>query len=278
MKLATARIDGATHAVRVIGDALADLGAPDLDDFLARHSWREEAVAASEPVWSIADATFAPLVSRPSKIICVGLNYRRHIQEMGHTLPAYPTLFGKFADALIGATDDIERPGETVALDWEVELAVVIGDHIRRATTATAESAIAGFTVFNDITCRDWQSRTQQWLQGKTWQSTTPLGPFLVTPDELDGGVRPALEMRLMVDGVQMQAENTSDLLFDPVELVSYISTIVTLHPGDVIATGTPAGVGHAQQPPRYLVGGETVVAEIAGIGRMENRVVTAGK
>lgn len=277
MKLATARIDGATHAVRVLGDTLADLKSPDLDDFLARPSWREEAGAATEPVWSAVGAIFAPLVRRPSKIICVGLNYRQHILEMGHALPTYPTLFAKFPDALIGATDDIERPPETVALDWEVELAVVIGHTIRRANPVSAVSAIAGFTVCNDITCRDWQSRTQQWLQGKTWQSTTPLGPYLVTPDELDGGVRPALDMQLLVDGIQMQAENTSDLLFDPVELVAYISTIVTLHPGDVIATGTPAGVGHAQQPARYLVGGEIVVAEIAGIGRVENRVVNVG-
>jgi acylpyruvate hydrolase len=209
-------------------------------------------------------------------VVCVGLNYRNHIQEMGRDLPQHPTLFAKFADSLIGAHDDIVRPAETDAFDWEVELAVVIGAPVRRATTKQAEAAIAGFTVLNDITARDWQFRTREWLQGKTWDSTTPVGPWLVTPDEV-GGVRPALEVRLTVDGEVMQDDTTGDLLFDPVALVEYVSTVTRLNPGDLIATGTPGGVGHARKPERYLVGGETVVAEIEGIGRLENRVVKEG-
>jgi acylpyruvate hydrolase len=193
---------------------------------------------------------------------------------MGRDLPEYPTLFSKFSDTLIGATDDIVRPDETEAFDWEVELAVVIGKQVRRATTAEAEQAIAGFTVLNDITARDWQFRTREWLQGKNWEATTPVGPWLVTPDELPGGVRPAVEVRLTVDGEVMQSDTTGDLLFDPVALVEYVSTMVRLNPGDVIATGTPGGVGHARRPERYLLGGETVVAEIDGIGRLTNRVV----
>jgi acylpyruvate hydrolase len=277
MKLATARLDGTTRAVRVDGDTLVDLGHPDLGALLAVPGWRDLARAADGPTWDATGATFAPLVPNPSKVVCVGLNYRTHIQEMGRDLPQYPTLFAKFADTLVGATDDILRPAETDAFDWEVELAVVIGRQVRRATAAGAEAAIAGFTVLNDITCRDWQFRTKEWLQGKNWDSTTPVGPAMVTPDELPGGVRPVLDLRLTVDGEQMQSDTTGDLLFDPVALVRYVSTMVRLNPGDLIATGTPGGVGHARRPERYLLGGETVVAEIDGIGRLTNRVVKDG-
>ncbi|MFF8682502.1 fumarylacetoacetate hydrolase family protein [Streptomyces sp. NPDC015237] len=274
MKLATLRSGGATRAVRLDGDVLVDLGVPDVGTLLEREDWAERAAAASGPAYPVAGADFAPVVPRPSKVVCVGLNYRNHIQEMGRDLPEHPTLFAKFADALIGATDDIARPGETDAFDWEVELAVVVGAPVRRARGEEAERAIAGFTVLNDITCRDWQFRTREWLQGKTWDSSTPVGPYLVTPDELPGGVRPALDVRLSVDGEVMQSDTTGDLLFDPVHLVEYVSTVVRLNPGDLIATGTPGGVGHARRPERYLLGGETVVAEIDGIGRLENRVV----
>lgn len=274
MRLATARIDGATRAVRVDDDVMVDLGAADLGTFLGTPGWRRAASAADGSTYPMAGAEFAPLVPNPSKIVCVGLNYRKHIQEMGRELPDYPTLFAKFPDTLIGATDDILRPPETDAFDWEVELAAVIGTPVRRATMSEAEAAIAGFTVLNDITCRDWQQRTQQWLQGKAWEGTTPVGPCMVTPDQLRGGVRPTLGIRLSVDGEQMQSDSTADLLFDPVVLVRYISTITSLNPGDLIATGTPAGVGHARRPERYLTGGELVIAEIDGIGRLKNRVV----
>ncbi|MFD5806289.1 fumarylacetoacetate hydrolase family protein [Streptomyces sp. NPDC127020] len=274
MKLATLRSGGVTRAVKLDGDVLVDLGVPDVGTLLEREGWAERAAAASGPAYAVEGADFSPVVPRPSKVVCVGLNYRNHIQEMGRDLPEHPTLFAKFADALIGATDDIVRPGETDAFDWEVELAVVVGAPVRRARGAEAERAIAGFTVLNDVTCRDWQFRTREWLQGKTWDSSTPVGPYLVTPDELPGGVRPALDVTLSVDGAVMQSDTTADLLFDPVHLVEYVSTVVRLNPGDLIATGTPGGVGHARRPERYLLGGETVVAEIDGIGRLENRVV----
>jgi len=273
MKLATLRTDDGTRAVKVEADRLVDLGADDLGAFLSVADWHDRAESAQGTSYPLDQAVFAPLVPQPSKVVCVGLNYRTHIQEMGRDLPEYPTLFAKFADSLIGATDDIVRPHETEAFDWEVELAVVIGRPVRRASTADAEAAIAGFTVLNDITCRDWQFRTREWLQGKSWEATTPVGPHLVTPDELPGGVRPACDVRLTVDGEQMQSDNTGDLLFDPVALVEYVSTMVRLNPGDIIATGTPGGVGHARKPARYLLGGETVVAEIDGIGRLANRV-----
>ena len=277
MKLATARIDGTTRAVRVDGDTLVDLGHADLGELLAQDDWQTKAESATGPTYPADGVELAPLVPHPSKVVCVGLNYKNHIQEMGRDLPEYPTLFSKFADTLIGATDDIARPDETDAFDWEVELAVVVGKQVRRASTAEAEAAIAGFTVLNDITARDWQFRTREWLQGKNWDSTTPVGPYLVTPDELPGGVRPTLDVRLLVDGEVMQSDTTGDLLFDPVALVEYVSTMVRLNPGDVIATGTPGGVGHARKPERYLVGGETVVAEIDGIGRLVNVVVKEG-
>lgn len=280
MKLATLRVNGSTRAVRLDGDRLTDLGAADVGELLARPDWAEAAAAVDADAavtYPAEGADFAPVVPNPSKVVCVGLNYRNHIQEMGRDLPGYPTLFAKFADCLIGASDDIARPRETDEFDWEVELAVVIGKPVRRVTGAEAEAAIAGFTVLNDITCRDWQFRTGEWLQGKIWDSSTPVGPCLATPDELPGGVRPALDVRLTVDGEVMQRDNTGDLLFDPVMLVEYVSAIVRLNPGDVIATGTPGGVGHARDPQRFLTGGERVVAEIEGIGRLDNLVAKDG-
>jgi acylpyruvate hydrolase len=274
MKLATLRTGGTTQAVRLDGDTLVELGFPDVGALLAQDDWQTLAASATGAAHPAAGADLAPVVPAPTKVVCVGLNYRNHIQEMGRDLPQHPTLFAKFADCLIGVGDDILRPEETGEFDWEVELALVVGKQVRRATGEEAEQAVAGFTVLNDITCRDWQFRTREWLQGKMWDSSTPVGPYLVTPDELPGGVRPALEVTLTVDGEVMQSDNTGDLLFDPVALVEYVSTIVRLNPGDIIATGTPGGVGHARKPARYLTGGETVVTEIAGIGRLENRIV----
>ena len=276
MKLATIRTGDGTRAVRREGDTLVDGGgAPRAPPGAGgppapppRGARRDG--AATYPV---AGADFAPVVPSPSKVVCVGHNYSNHIKEMGRELPAYPTLFPKFADTLIGANDDIVKPAETDALDWEVELVVVIGKPVRRASEQEAEDAIAGFTVMNDVSVRDWQFRTIEWTQGKIWDSSTPVGPWLVTPDEV-GGVRPALKVTTTVDGQVMQSDDTGTLLFDPVHLVRYVSTVVRLNPGDLIATGTPAGVGHARDPKVYLVGGETVVTEVEGLGACTNKVV----
>ncbi|GAA4094901.1 fumarylacetoacetate hydrolase family protein [Actinomadura miaoliensis] len=276
MKLATVRTDEGTRAARLTDDGHVLLDAPDVGALLARDDWADVAASARGQALPVAEAVFAPVVPRPGKILCVGLNYRPHILEMGRDLPEHPTLFAKFADALIGARDDILLPPESSAVDWEAELTVVIGRTVRRATEEEAERAIAGFTIMNDVSMRDWQFRTKEWLQGKTFDSSTPLGPVMVTPDELPGGVRPALSLGCRVDGEVMQKANTSDLVFDPVTLVRYASTIITLRPGDVIATGTPGGVGHARKPPRYLTDGATVVTEIEGIGRLENTARTA--
>lgn len=273
MKLATIRTgSGPTTAVRVDGDHLIELDHPDVGAILQDAGAPERAANADGRVHDAATASYAPLVPQPSKIVCVGLNYKNHITEMGRDLPQHPTLFAKFADTLIGAHDDIALPPETSEFDWEAELAVVIGNDVRRASAEEATVAIAGFTILNDITCRDWQFRTREWLQGKNWDSTTPIGPWLVTPDEV-GGARPALAISCRVDGETRQADNTGDLLFDPVDLVQYVSTMIRLRPGDVIATGTPGGVGHARKPPIYLTGGEIVECEIDGLGLLRNRV-----
>jgi acylpyruvate hydrolase len=276
MKLATLRTAIGTKAVRVDGEDYVDLGYRDVGTLLAAEDWKS-AAAADGPQVPVADITsFAPVVPRPGKVLCVGLNYRNHILEMGRDLPEHPTLFAKFAEALIGPTDDIALAPESDAVDWEAELAVVIGTSVRRADEATAAEAIAGFTVMNDVTMRDWQFRTREWLQGKTFEATTPLGPVVVTPDELPGGIRPALTMTGSVDGEIVQKADTSDLVFDPVALVQYISTILTLQPGDVIATGTPGGVGHARKPARYLSDGNVLVTQIECIGTLTNVARTA--
>jgi acylpyruvate hydrolase len=273
MKLATIRTDGTTKAVRLDGDKLVDLGFADLGALFAQADWQQLAAGASGATYDVEGADFAPVVPDPSKVICVGHNYKNHIVEMGRELPSYPTLFPKFAQTLIGANDDIAKPAETDKLDWEVELAIVIGQEVRRADDAQAEAAIAGFTVMNDISVRDWQFRTIEWTQGKIWEASTPVGPYVTTPDEV-GGVRPALNVKTVVDGEVMQDDDTGTLLFDPVFLVKYISTMITLKPGDIIATGTPAGVGNARDPQVFLTEGQTVVTEISGLGACTNPIV----
>jgi acylpyruvate hydrolase len=278
MRLATLRTPNGNRAVRVEGDTAIELGAPDVGALLALPDWRERAAARGRARHPLAEEALAPVVPRPGKIFCVGLNYRTHILEMGRELPEHPTLFAKFPEALVGPADPVALDPASAAVDWEAELAVVIGAPVRRADEAGAEAAIAGFAVLNDVTMRDWQYRSVQWLQGKTFEASTPFGPVLVTPDELPGGVRPRLGIRCEVDGETVQSSDTADLVFDPVALVRYISRIVTLNPGDVIATGTPGGVGHARTPPRYLTDGSVLVTEIDGIGRLSNvaRATTA--
>ena len=274
MKLATLRTASGTQAVRVDGDRLIEIGCPDVGALLAMPDWRQRAESASGAAHDAAGADFAPLVLNPGKIVCVGLNYRHHILEMGREIPEFPTLFAKYPEALIGPSDDIQLAPESDSVDWEAELAVVIGATVRRARGSSAEAAIAGFAVLNDVTMRDWQYRTMMWDQGKTWEATTPLGPYLVTPDELPGGVRPALDLSCLVNDEMVQSANTGDLVFDPVALVEYISTILTLRPGDVIASGTPGGVGHARKPPRYLTSGDVLTTDISGLGIARNLAV----
>ena len=208
----------------------------------------------------------------PDKIICVGLNYRDHVAEMGRQPPDFPTIFAKYRSSLIGAHDDIVLPSQSTSVDWEAELAVIIGSPIRHGDLDAATAAIAGYSVLNDVSMRDWQNRTLQFLQGKTWESSTPLGPWLVTPDEPGATPGPDQQIGCSVDGEVVQASTTSELVFDAPTLVSYLSTILTLLPGDVIATGTPGGVGAGRKPPRFLADGQVVETTISGLGALRNR------
>ena len=255
--------------MRIEGDSAVELGHADVGALLAHPDWRNLA-AVPGPGRRVDETALAPPVLRPSKIICLGLNYASHIRELGRELPSHPTLFAKFAEVLIGARDDILLPPESAAVDWEVELGVVIGSPVRRAGLDEAAAAIAGFVVVNDISMRDWQRRTMQWLQGKTFERSTPVGPALVTADEV-GGAAPDLALRCEVDGEVMQQARTGDLLFSPPEIVAYVSTVLTLQPGDLISTGTPGGVGEGRTPPVYLRAGQEVRAVVEGVGELVN-------
>jgi acylpyruvate hydrolase len=273
MRLVTFRTAAGTGAGRLEDDEIVELPFPDVGALLADPQWRG-AASASGRRRPLAGADLAPVVPSPSKIICLGLNYRSHIEEMGREIPQYPTLFAKYARSLIGARDPIVLPPESAMVDWEVELAVIIGRRVRRAPRDEAARAVAGFTVLNDVSMRDWQFRSLQFLQGKTFERSTPLGPSLVTLDEIEGGVEADLTISCEVNGEVMQKARTSDLLFPPADLVSYISTIITLDPGDVIATGTPSGVGAARNPPVFLQPGNVVRTTIDGVGELLNPCV----
>jgi acylpyruvate hydrolase len=273
VRLATIRTAAGTRAVRIDGGAgdgarAVETGDADVRALLEHPDWAARAEAAAGPVHDVDGLDYAPLVPAPEKILCVGQNYRDHIAEMGNEPPAYPTVFAKFASALVGAHDDIVLPAVSDAVDYEAELTVVIGTPVRHATPEQARAAIAGYTVMNDVSVRDWQYRTSQFLQGKTFDATTPLGPWLVTPDELPEG---GWDIGTVIDGETRQRSSTAELVFGAVDLVAYLSTIMTLRPGDVIATGTPGGVGHARKPPRYLTDGATVVTTVAGVGECRN-------
>ena len=276
MRLVTIRLDGGTRAGRLDGDEVTVLSQPDVAAVLRLGAtWRDWARAADGPRLALSEVDLAPLVPQPGKIICLGLNYRAHVEEMGREMPSHPTVFAKFAEALVGARDPIILPRVSDQVDWEVELAFVIGSPVRHVSEADAAAAIAGYTIFNDVSVRDWQNRTLQFLQGKTFESSTPVGPALVTADEVDGAVD--LEVSCSVDGKLMQRGRTSDLVFKPAAIVSYLSDVVTLKPGDIIATGTPAGVGHGRKPPVYLRPGQVVTTRIEGLGEMVNPCVAEG-
>ncbi|MFF2108519.1 fumarylacetoacetate hydrolase family protein [Rhodococcus koreensis] len=272
MRLATLRLNGATAAARIDGETAVLIEPyPSLSDLLRDPHWQRIATEAAGQVVDLGAVEYAPVVPHPTKIVCVGLNYANHIEEMGRELPRYPTLFAKFPETLIGAYDDIHVP--TYAdqqVDWEGELAVVIGKTARTVLADDAGEYIAGFAVANDVTMRDYQYRTQQWLQGKTFEGTCPLGPTLVTPDEFSLGA----PLTTHVDGATVQSDSTGDLVFTPARLIEYISHIVTLQAGDVILTGTPGGVGHPTGT--HLSDGQALTTEITGLGTLHNTVRVA--
>jgi 2-keto-4-pentenoate hydratase/2-oxohepta-3-ene-1,7-dioic acid hydratase in catechol pathway len=234
---------------------------------------------------AIADP--APAVELPGKIVCVGLNYAEHAAEGGRSAPDRPLLFAKFANTVVGHDEPVIRPDGTRALDLEVELGVVIGRQARRVSAEDAMDHVAGYMVVNDISARDWQGTPQalapgergdgQWLRAKGSDTFLPMGPDLVTTDEIDprDGLR-IRSWRIGVDGTEqlMQDGSTRDLIHDVPALVAYISRAITLEPGDVIATGTPSGVGVFRDPPVFLQPGDRVRCEIEGIGVVENPIV----
>jgi acylpyruvate hydrolase len=217
------------------------------------------------------DVRLRPVVPRPGKIVCMGLNYRAHVDEGAYDAPDYPVLFSKFADTLVAAGDPVLVPPESEAVDYEAELAFVVGRRVRRAPRSSALAAVAGYTVANDVTMRDYQYRTHQWLPGKNWANSTPLGPFLVTPDEV--GDPHDLAISLELNGERMQSGNTRQFIFDIPAIIAAVSEFIPLEPGDVVLTGTPSGVGYRREPQRLLRDGDRMVVEIERVGRLENPV-----
>ncbi|BBG03833.1 MULTISPECIES: fumarylacetoacetate hydrolase family protein [Pseudonocardia] len=272
MKLATLTTPQGTSAARLDGDhyRLID-GFADVGALLADPGWETVAAAADGPAIPAADASVTTLVPHPGAIVCVGLNYRSHILEMGRDLPGHPTLFAKFERTLTAPYADIEAVPEDPELDWEGELVIVIGTGGRRIAESDAAAHIAGYTLANDISMRGWQMRTKEWLQGKAWEASTPVGPVLATADEIDTAVA---RLATTVNDETVQDHAIADLVFDPAHLVSYISTMMTLQPGDLILTGTPGGVGRARNPQVYLKAGDEVRVAVPGIGELRNRIV----
>jgi len=214
-------------------------------------------------------------VARPSKIVCVGLNYRAHALETGAAIPGEPVLFMKASSAWNGPYDDVWLPPGSLKLDWEVELAVVIGQVMRRVPEAEALDHVAGYAVMNDFSERSWQKeRGGQWSKGKSGDTFAPCGPWLATPDELPGGDPGNLALGLKLNGAVKQDSSTSDLIFGVAQVLSYISRFMTLLPGDVVSTGTPSGVGAGHRPELYLKAGDVVEATVAGLGTQRQQVV----
>jgi len=276
MRLATVTGPAGTTAAVQDGDDWIALPAPDLSAAYATGvlepgapvpagfvpAYRTgEVVPGAVPVLPLPD---------PRKVVCCGLNYGEHIQETGRDLPTHPTLFAKFADTLTGPADEL-RLDASAQWDWEAELAVVVGATLHRADRETALAGIGGYTVANDLSARDWQRRTLQWFQGKAWDATTPVGPVVVTPDEVDPFAGLAVVCR--IDGEEVQRDSTRTLVFDAADLLAYVSVFTTLRPGDLVLTGTPGGVGMARDPQRWLADGEVLETEVEGIGTLRNTV-----
>jgi acylpyruvate hydrolase len=277
MRLATLRLPGGTNAAVVHDDlaiglpAYEDVGALLRDEGRGLEAAREAAASEQGRPYEKADI-LRPVLS-PGATVCVGLNYRTHILEMGRELPTSPTLFSKLARAMTDPYADVAMPAASEKVDYEAELAVVIGRRGRRISPDDAWDHVAGLTVLNDVTARDFQKRTIQWFAGKTFQESTPWGPWIVTPDEV--GPLEELELRLDVNGEERQRAKLGDLVFDVPSLVADLSQIVELAPGDLIATGTPGGVGHAQD--KLLTEGDVVTVAIDRVGEIVNRFVAEG-
>jgi 2,4-didehydro-3-deoxy-L-rhamnonate hydrolase len=213
-------------------------------------------------------------VDRPGKIVCVGLNYRDHAEEQDVELPERPLLFAKWANALVGHGEPIRLPAISRRVDYEAELGVVIGAHVRGISVEQALDAVAGYVCVNDVSARDLQFSDRQWVRGKSLDTFCPVGPRLVPAEEV--GDPQSLRIRALLNGEVMQDSSTANMVFGVAELVSFVSEAITLEPGDLIATGTPAGVGVWRKPPVFLQPGDEISVEIDGIGTLTNPVVAA--
>lgn len=283
MKLATFTQAGSTRIGVVDGEAIVDLSAaaPSLPTemcaFLAAGAdalaaARQAAESANAPRLALADVTVEAPILRPPKILAVGLNYRDHIAETGMQTPKYPMIFNKQSTAVTGPNTAIHIPRVSGDVDYEGELAVVIGRFCRHVPKNRAAEVIAGYTIAHDVSVRDWQRRVPTFTMGKSFDTHCPLGPYLVTADEV--GDPHVLDLKTRVNGEVRQSSNTCQLLFDCFDLVEHLSTAFTLEPGDVISTGTPGGVGFAMKPPKYLKPGDRVKIAIDNLGVLENHVV----
>jgi 2-keto-4-pentenoate hydratase/2-oxohepta-3-ene-1,7-dioic acid hydratase in catechol pathway len=269
MKLVTFTHDGSTRVGVVEGAEVVAVDFPDMVALL-------EAGAAPKPVRGprlpLDAVRLEAPIRRPPKFLAVGLNYADHVAEAGMQTPAHPMIFNKQSTCVVGPTDDVHLPRASEMVDYEGELGFVIGRRCRHVSRADAPGVIAGYLVVDDVSARDWQFHTATWTMGKSFDTHGPLGPWIVTPDELPDPH--ALEIRTWVNGELRQHSNTRHLIFDCFALVEYLSAAFTLEVGDVITTGTPSGIGIGMQPPRLLAAGDVVRVEIEGIGRLENRMV----
>ena len=262
--------DAIIDARQVIGGDVSDLGellrTQRLDEL-------EKAVEGRQPTDRLTQVRLLPPIPNPAKILCVGLNYRSHVAETDRPPMQYPTLFSRYADSQMGHLASAEIPPESTQFDYEGELAVVIGAPARRIAPADAMAVVAGYSVYNDFSARDWQRHTSQFLPGKNFPSTGGFGPWLITADEVPNVEHSVLTTR--VNGEVRQNAPISDLIFDIAHLIAYISTFTPLAPGDVIVTGTPGGVGLFMDPPIFLTAGDVVEVEIDGVGTLSNIVAS---
>jgi acylpyruvate hydrolase len=240
---------------------------------------RDERARLQEAAWRAVplaeDTPLGPPVPAPAKILCIGHNYVAHVREVGKTAPAAPVIFAKFATSLIGPGDEIPNPPATSELDYEGELAVVIGARVKDVAEDAALASVAGYMCLNDISARDLQRATSQWTAGKALDGFAPCGPWLVLAEDVPDPQ--ALTVTTRVNAAVRQEASTAQMIFPVARLISYISGLMTLEPGDIIATGTPAGVGMSMDPPGYLHAGDRVEVEIAGLGVLSNRVAARG-
>lgn len=242
-------------------------------ELLAAPSWDALAHGTRARTVELAQVQLQPVIPDAGAIICVGLNYAEHVTETGRKRPQYPSTFLKLTRSLVGHGEALRRPGVSAKFDWEAELGVVIGRHARHVDQATALSYVAGYTCVNDGTIRDWQHERDV-TQGKNFHASGACGPWLVTADEIGDPQNLLLVSRL--NGNVMQRASTRDMIFPVAQLVAYYSTLTLLCPGDVISTGTPAGVGHRREPPLFMKAGDVIEVEISGIGVLRNTVADA--